>query len=351
MPNVLIVEDEAVLRSSLVRGIAKMEGVEVDEAPSVNDALAVIDRRPVDLIVSDIDMPDRTGIELLGELGRRGLQTPIIYVSAYLKAYGAQIPRHANIEVLEKPVALDDLRSAIHERIAARTDDDTPFSVPDFLQLASMGRRSVIVEASWPDGTNGWIQIVNGEVWAAEAGEAEGLDAFTVVAWKEGSRVRCRTCHGDPGPRQLEGSAEGLLMDTARELDEHNRDHGQETSFFDVAVRHSSIPPESARLTLLAYEEDLEWDRPDILGEDELTTAPEGHVDELPSSEQLVDDAFSRQLDRGIRALLGKDMEAAVAAFEAAEAIRPGHPTVTANLARLSELGFGGAVTRGVEYP
>ena len=125
MARVLIVEDETVLRASLAHGLSKTSGMEVRDAGSVDQALSLIDKGAPDIIISDIDLPGRTGIELLGELGKRGLSIPIVYVSAYLKAYGAQIPQHANIEVLEKPIALEELRRVINDKLAARDEDDT----------------------------------------------------------------------------------------------------------------------------------------------------------------------------------------------------------------------------------
>ena len=152
MPHVLIVEDEALLRKNLARGIAKMEGVTVADAGSVDEALLSIASARPDLVLSDIDMPERSGIELLGELGKRGFNVPVIFVSAYLKAYRAQIPQHANIDIVEKPVALADLRALIADKLA-QAEDASPFAVPDYLQLAGMGRRSVRIEVAWADGT------------------------------------------------------------------------------------------------------------------------------------------------------------------------------------------------------
>src|SRR5690606_35563687 len=115
---VLLLEDEPVLRSSMARGLSKLPGVTVVEAGTLQAALDAIDADPPQMIISDIDLPDRSGLELLGELGRRNLAIPILYVSAYLKAYGALIPPHANVDVREKPIDLQDLRAIVRQRLA-----------------------------------------------------------------------------------------------------------------------------------------------------------------------------------------------------------------------------------------
>src|SRR5690606_31862269 len=107
MSRVLVVEDEETLRNAMVRGLAKLSGVEALGAGSIAEALTVVDGGAPDVVVSDLDLPDRPGLELIGELGRRGIRCPITFVSAYVRAFSAQIPRHAGVRVLEKPVPLE----------------------------------------------------------------------------------------------------------------------------------------------------------------------------------------------------------------------------------------------------
>ena len=148
MSRVLIIEDEAVLRSSMARGLGKLPGLEVFEAGSMDEAARLLDKARPDLVLSDIDLPDRSGIEIFGELGKRSIQAPVVLVSAYLKAYGPQIPRHANVEVHEKPIGLDELRKIVLRRLehVVPPADASPFTSVDVLQLACMGRHSVVIE-------------------------------------------------------------------------------------------------------------------------------------------------------------------------------------------------------------
>ena len=318
MSLVLIVEDEALLRSSLARGLARLEGIDVVDAPSVEDALALIDERAPDLIISDIDMPERIGIELIGEIGKRGLAVPIIFVSAYLEAYGAMIPRHANVEVLEKPVELAEIRSLVLAKLGERSSGGSdPFTAVDFLQLAGIGRRSVVVEATWEDGRTGSIMICDGQVWSAETESAVGVEAFAQIAWADDARVRCHTVTGPPPERTLEGTVEGLLMASAQTKDELARDSGEEPDFLDRALRYSSAPPPPSALEAVAAEAVLE-----------------------PAPAEP-DRAFERHLDAGVMALLSRDYPQAWNEFSAANALQSDHPVVQTNLERLSQLGFG----------
>lgn len=289
MPTLLLIEDEAMLRSNLARGLSKIPDATVHDAGSLEEALPLLDLFPPDLIVSDIDLPRRTGIEILGELAARRLRVPVIFVTGFVRAYGAQIPRHEDVDVLEKPIALEDLRAAVERRLRPHDPDrpSAPFGVPDYMQLAGMGRHSVIIETHVGGRLRGCVTVVRGEAWSARDDRGVGAEALRRIAFEAEGIVSCRSLVGPPGDRDLDGSWEWVLLEAARDLDEGD-------------VR--SPEPEPAR-------------------------APEA-------------DPFEEAFDEGIVALLRKDLGAAAAAFAVARAFRPDDPKVLANLDRLAQLGF-----------
>jgi DNA-binding NtrC family response regulator len=64
VPSILVVDDEPRVRSGIRRVLAA-EGLDVTEASSGAEALAVLRQRPVDVILSDLTMPGMEGLELL----------------------------------------------------------------------------------------------------------------------------------------------------------------------------------------------------------------------------------------------------------------------------------------------
>ena len=62
--NVLVVDDEPAIRQVLSAAISKA-GYAVDTAASAAEALAKLDKQPVDVVLSDVFMPVTDGIELL----------------------------------------------------------------------------------------------------------------------------------------------------------------------------------------------------------------------------------------------------------------------------------------------
>lgn len=316
--RVLVIEDETMLRNSVVRGLSKMPGVEAIGAGTLNEALVLIDKTPPDLILSDLDLPGRSGVELIGELGGRGLKTPVVFVSAYVRAFAAQIPKHADVQVLEKPVPLDELRRVVERRLsvpAPKASESAPFGVIEYLQLSCMGRHSVVVEVETMEGTGGRIVVCGGELWSANDALGEGEAAFARLAFLEDADVSCRTLDEDAGERSIETPMEALLLEAARLKDEGK-------SMGEATPEPSADPnPEIASF------------------ETEQGAGPAG---ESPppamSPEEAAEAEFTERLDEGLDALLGRDYERAFAAFSEADRIKPGDVSVLANLERLEEL-------------
>ncbi len=303
--RILILEDEALLRTSMARGLRKLPAVEVLEAGTVTEAAALLDRSPPDLVVSDIDLPGRTGIEILGELGRRGLGVPVVFISAFLRAYGSQIPRHANVEVRSKPVSIEELRTMAAERLGVTPGQaSSPFSAIDYLQLSCMGRHSVEITVQREGKTAGRIQVVAGELWAAEDEQGAGVEAFRRLAFGAAGEVGCRTLAEQPRQRNIDAPAEQLLLEAAQLEDEARRAGARSAA--------AEGPP-----------------------------APAAAAGAPPAPAPSAGDPFDAVWEEAVSALLARDHARAHALFLEAQRLRPGDRKVEANLARLRDMGIG----------
>jgi DNA-binding NtrC family response regulator len=80
MPTVLVVDDEPAVRES-VRMLLKREYT-IDTAESVDSALRAVELSPPDLILLDVVMPGRNGLDLLPELRELGLEIPVVVLTA-----------------------------------------------------------------------------------------------------------------------------------------------------------------------------------------------------------------------------------------------------------------------------
>ena len=80
--RILIIDDEADIRESLETLLA-MEGYVVDMAPNATEGWRVLQQSNYDLVLLDLMMPDRSGIDLLGDIRRKDHETPVIMITAY----------------------------------------------------------------------------------------------------------------------------------------------------------------------------------------------------------------------------------------------------------------------------
>jgi DNA-binding NtrC family response regulator len=106
--DLLIVDDEPLVCESLKEMLA-MEGYTVDAAPDGSGALARIREDRYQLVISDIQMPDLNGIELLKELKGRAPDTAFIFITGHGHIAGAvEAIKLGAYDYITKPI--DDLR-------------------------------------------------------------------------------------------------------------------------------------------------------------------------------------------------------------------------------------------------
>jgi two-component system response regulator (stage 0 sporulation protein F) len=111
--RILIVDDEENTRIGLSK-LLSQEGFDVNSAANGHEALDYLKRQKVNLIISDINMPDMNGLSFLRELSRKFPSTNVIMITAYggVESYLEAMNLGA-YEYLHKPVRLDELRSII----------------------------------------------------------------------------------------------------------------------------------------------------------------------------------------------------------------------------------------------
>ena len=116
-PVVLVVEDESAVRR-LVRSVLEKDGYRVHEAANGRDALAYLDQRggQIDLVLSDVVMPDISGPELVDRLAPLGYSTRVLFMSGYadsqLLSRGLD---EQSIGVLHKPFTPAELAARVAE--------------------------------------------------------------------------------------------------------------------------------------------------------------------------------------------------------------------------------------------
>lgn len=115
MTSILIVEDDITYGMMLKTWLSK-KGFQVTSASSIARAQKQIESGTVDLILSDLRLPDKDGIDLLKWLGERGLQIPLIIMTGYADIQSAvQAMKLGACDYIAKPINPDELLKKMEE--------------------------------------------------------------------------------------------------------------------------------------------------------------------------------------------------------------------------------------------
>jgi PAS domain S-box-containing protein len=124
MSRLLVIDDEESIRFTFVNFLTS-EGYDVATADNYDDALNLISSREFDLIFVDIILGGKTGIDLLQEINRKGLHTPVVMVTGYPNVETASdAVRLGAFDYISKPVRQDTLVHTTNRALQYKTLQD-----------------------------------------------------------------------------------------------------------------------------------------------------------------------------------------------------------------------------------
>ena len=119
--TILLVEDEDAVRSFATRAL-QSRGYTVLTAETGERALEVVEKhgQTIDLVLSDVVMPEMDGPTLLRELRRRGIGTKVVFISGYAEdAFEKNLEGQTDFAFLPKPFTLKQLAEAVKEAMSS----------------------------------------------------------------------------------------------------------------------------------------------------------------------------------------------------------------------------------------
>jgi two-component system response regulator PilR (NtrC family) len=119
-PRVLVVDDERSMRE-LLAIVLRREGYDVLLAENGKIAVDLLERQPIDLLISDIKMPDMSGVEVLRQAKRIDKDILGIMITAFASTDSAvEAMRLGACDYLSKPFDVDLLKMKVREKIDNR---------------------------------------------------------------------------------------------------------------------------------------------------------------------------------------------------------------------------------------
>ncbi len=119
--SILIVEDEQIQREALEDHLEN-ENYTVFSTDNVKDALDLVRRKTIDAVVTDYNLPDKTGIDLLMEIKTINPDIPVIIITAYGSIDDAVAAmKKGAYDYLTKPISISELLIILKRSIEHRT--------------------------------------------------------------------------------------------------------------------------------------------------------------------------------------------------------------------------------------
>ncbi len=227
--TVLIVDDEKAFLLSLVDGLSLHSAqFRVKTASNGREAVDLLRTCDVDVVVTDLKMPEMDGFDLLAHMSNAHPTVPVIVMTAFGTAeVERRVKELGLLRYLEKPINLGELAKAILELLAAGPRSVIQgIALSAFLQLVEMERKTCTLTVRSGDRT-GWLYFSSGAIIDAESGSARSTEAAQeIICWEE-----CQiSVDNSPvaRPRTIERSLHEILIEAMRIFDERKREEEME---------------------------------------------------------------------------------------------------------------------------
>lgn len=223
LKKVLIVDDEETLTWSMAKSLSKdKDKYEVLIANNGKEAINILNQHKIDLVISDIRMPDINGLDLLLKIKKEYPQTKVIIMTAYGSSeIHKEANRRGSLFYIEKPFEISDIRRIIIDLIGKKKGFQgrvIGLQLTDIIQMNCLSRLTTALIIT-RDGEKGVIYLNEGEIVHAECGEERGTEAFyKILSWQEGEFVS--NIGVLPPVQTIYQSWEHLLIEAMRRNDE-----------------------------------------------------------------------------------------------------------------------------------
>lgn len=118
--KVLVADDSGIMRKIIIRSLNAVGVTEIVEAADGQEAIDAYKGEPVDLILTDWNMPNKSGLDVVTEIRALGSSVPIIMVTTEAQKSQVIAAIQAGVnDYLTKPFEADDLRAKLDKFVTA----------------------------------------------------------------------------------------------------------------------------------------------------------------------------------------------------------------------------------------
>ena len=239
MKKVLIVEDDAIFLNFIKETLQRYKDkFQVITAENGKKAKEIIMKENIDLMLTDIMMPEVDGLSLLAFLNDRQIAIPCFVMSAYgTPEIKKLIPKDV-LHFFSKPFPVDKLGATILSAL----EEGVPrgvisgISVASFLLLVELDKKTCLFEVELPDGTKGLCYFYQGLLFNAAYEGLRGEDAVMGLLQQEKAKFSFKPLPEQKLGRMINKDLATLIRESHREEKEDDLDRTIEVKYNDVAT-------------------------------------------------------------------------------------------------------------------
>lgn len=244
MKRILVVDDEDDMLWMLQRNLNKnMENVEILAAHSGEEALDILGENEIDLVLTDINMPGISGLDLLIEIKNLYPKTGVMIMTAYPSSgYKDMAMMNGSLRFIEKPFDIHDLREQVKD-VLSRDDyfrgvvDGV--ELIDIVQFNGLSKSTSALKVTTGE-AEGMIFFKDGAVIHAMYDQKTGEEAFyKILAFQGGTIENMRGV--EPPLISIRKNIEALLLEGAARTDHNNTDTNRGEKMADLAPIHGEL--------------------------------------------------------------------------------------------------------------
>ncbi len=251
--RILVVDDDKAQRG-LLGGFLSSQGFPVSYAASGEEALAVLDRDAIDMMISDVRMGGMSGLETLREARKKFPRLPVLMVTAYADIHDAVgAIRDGAINYLEKPIDLDELLNSVRLsmglKIQSAAQDTASHKLPEDVVAQSAQMQEVMREAALVAPSDARV-LITGESGTGKEVVADMLHAWSNRASGPMMKVNCAAIPENLLESELFGHEKGAFTGAAaRRMGRFEEANGGSVFLDEIAEMSPSLQARLLRVT------------------------------------------------------------------------------------------------------
>lgn len=243
MKKVLIVDDEEDMLWMLQRNLdSTIPNIETFTAQSGKEALSVMQESEMSLVITDINMPGMSGLELLTEISSKWPSTKVIIITAYpSSAFENKATREGAVKFVEKPFDINTMRTIVEDALRATPTNSagSGIALMDLIHFNGLAKSTSALQVT-KGGEVGTIYFQDGKIIHAQIGNDVAETAFFRIIALQGAELQ--NLDGiTPASVTMGKTVESLLLEAAVLQDEKEYAVGTDA----LAENTAKISPET----------------------------------------------------------------------------------------------------------